>query len=120
MWRFGVEESKLWRLVLVVKYGVEGGGWRTKPIRRSHGCSLWKGISPLTLTSMWVRAIGSAFGMTDSVVLGLLRKYFLCYMSVLGIEMLLLIPFILRVPEGWHESRISVSEGILMIGNLKI
>ena len=84
------------------------------------GKGLWqvRMISPLTLTSMWVRAIGSAFGMTDGVVLGLLRRCFLCYMSVLGIEMVLLIPFILKVPEGWHESRISVSEGILMIGNL--
>ena len=30
--------------MLVVKYGVEGGGWRTRPIWGSHGCSLWKGI----------------------------------------------------------------------------
>ena len=44
MWRFGVEELKLWRRVLAVKYGVEGGGWRTKPIRGSHCCNLWKGI----------------------------------------------------------------------------
>ena len=44
LWRFGVEESKLCRCVFVVKYGVEGGGWRTKPIRRSHSCSIWKGI----------------------------------------------------------------------------
>ncbi len=44
IWLFGIEESKLWRRVLAVKYGVEGGGWRTKSIRGSHGCSLWKGI----------------------------------------------------------------------------
>ncbi len=41
---FRVEDSKLWKQVLVVKYGVVGGGWRTKSIRGSHGCSLWKGI----------------------------------------------------------------------------
>jgi hypothetical protein len=44
LWRFGVEESKLWKRVLVVKYGVEGGRWRTRLIRGSHGYSLWKGI----------------------------------------------------------------------------
>ena len=44
MWRFGIEDSNLWSRVVVVKYGVEGGGWRTKAIRGSHGCSLWKGI----------------------------------------------------------------------------
>ena len=27
MWRFGLEDSKLWRHVLAVKYGVEGRGW---------------------------------------------------------------------------------------------
>jgi hypothetical protein len=44
LWRFGVEDSNLWRHVVAVKYGVEGGGWHTKAIRGSHGCSLWKGI----------------------------------------------------------------------------
>jgi hypothetical protein len=44
LWRFGLEENNLWRRVLVVKFGVELGGWRTNPIRGAHSCSLWKGI----------------------------------------------------------------------------
>ena len=44
LWRFGVEVSKFWRWVLAAKYGVTGGGWRTRPVRGSHGCSLRKGI----------------------------------------------------------------------------
>ena len=44
LWRFEIEELKLWRRVVAVKYGIEGGGWRIKSIRGSHGCSLWKGI----------------------------------------------------------------------------
>ena len=39
-----MEEDKLWRRVLVEKFGVELGGWRTKPIRGAYGCGLWKGI----------------------------------------------------------------------------
>jgi hypothetical protein len=30
--------------VLVEKFGVELGGWRTNPIRGAYGCGLWKGI----------------------------------------------------------------------------
>jgi hypothetical protein len=44
LWRFGLEEDHLWRRVLVAKYGVELGRWRTNPIRGAHGCELWKGI----------------------------------------------------------------------------
>jgi hypothetical protein len=44
LWRFGQEETRLWRRVLVDKYGVEGGGWITKRSRGPHGCSLWKNI----------------------------------------------------------------------------
>jgi hypothetical protein len=44
LWRFGLEENNLWRQVLVAKFGVELGGWRTNPIRGAHGCGLWKGI----------------------------------------------------------------------------
>jgi hypothetical protein len=29
---------------VVAKYGVEGGGWITKPSRDRHGCGLWKSI----------------------------------------------------------------------------
>jgi hypothetical protein len=44
LWRFGVEVSNFWRRVLAAKYGVTGEGWCTRPVRGSHGCSLWKGI----------------------------------------------------------------------------
>jgi hypothetical protein len=44
LWRFGVEDSKFWRRVLAAKYGVEGRGWCTRPVRGTHGCSLWKEI----------------------------------------------------------------------------
>ena len=45
LWRFGAEESHLWRRVIAAKYGVEWGGWQSKPCRGSHGCGLWKSIS---------------------------------------------------------------------------
>ena len=76
MWRFGVEDLKLWKQLLVVKYGVVGGRWRTKPRRGTHGCSLWKGImaggKPFTpiFILMWVRVIRCGFGMIDGVVTG--------------------------------------------------
>jgi hypothetical protein len=44
LWRFGLEENSLWRRVVVEKFGVLIGGWRTNPIRGAHGCGLWKGI----------------------------------------------------------------------------
>ena len=44
LWRFGLEESHLWRRVLVVKFGTEVGGWCAKPIRGPYGCGLWRGI----------------------------------------------------------------------------
>ena len=45
LWRFGVEENHLWPRVIVAKYGMEWGGWRSKPCRGTHGCGLWKSIS---------------------------------------------------------------------------
>ena len=45
LWRFGIEESNLWRRVIARKYGVNSGGWSTKSTRGSHGCGLWRGIS---------------------------------------------------------------------------
>ena len=45
LWRFGMEESHLWRRVIATKYGVNEGGWSTKKIRGAHGCGLWRSIS---------------------------------------------------------------------------
>ena len=45
LWRFGREDTRLWRRVVVAKYGLEGGGWITKHSRGPHGCSLWKAIT---------------------------------------------------------------------------
>uniref|UniRef100_A0A2N9HCD7 Reverse transcriptase zinc-binding domain-containing protein n=1 Tax=Fagus sylvatica TaxID=28930 RepID=A0A2N9HCD7_FAGSY len=45
LWRFGTEESKLWRRVIATKYGVNSGGWSTKSARGSHGCGLWRSIN---------------------------------------------------------------------------
>ena len=44
MWRFGREDSHLWRKVIVAKYGLEWGVWISKIPKGTHGCSLWKGI----------------------------------------------------------------------------
>ena len=46
LWRFGLEESRLWRRVVVARYGVTKGSWCTGIVRGSHGCGLWKGIMP--------------------------------------------------------------------------
>jgi hypothetical protein len=40
LWRFGLEEHHLWRRVLVAKYGVDLGGWRTPRNRGPHGCGV--------------------------------------------------------------------------------
>jgi hypothetical protein len=45
LWRFGIEESKIWRRVIATKYGVNSGGWSTQNTRGSHGCGLWRSIS---------------------------------------------------------------------------
>ena len=39
-----MEVSKFWRRVLAAKYGVTREVWCTRPVRGSHGYSLWKGI----------------------------------------------------------------------------
>jgi hypothetical protein len=44
LWRFGMEENRLWRQVMAARYGVVGGGWCTRQVRGPHGCGLWKGI----------------------------------------------------------------------------
>jgi hypothetical protein len=44
LWRFGLEESHLWRRVVVAKYGEGRGGWTSNFPRSTHGCSLWRHI----------------------------------------------------------------------------
>jgi hypothetical protein len=44
LWRFGMEDHRIWRCVLVAKYGLRIGGWCTDPVRGTHGCGLWKSI----------------------------------------------------------------------------
>jgi hypothetical protein len=44
LWRFGVEESHLWRRVVVAKYRVGRGGWTSNFPRGSYGCGLWRHI----------------------------------------------------------------------------
>ena len=44
LWRFGLEENKLWRQVVTVKYGEEWGGWLSKPVLGTHGCEFWRSI----------------------------------------------------------------------------
>ena len=73
LWRFGLEVHHLWRRVLVAKYGVDLGGWRTSHIRGPHSCGVWKvsclgGMSiSRILSSWWVWGIGFAFGKTSGV-----------------------------------------------------
>uniref|UniRef100_A0A2N9I472 Reverse transcriptase domain-containing protein n=1 Tax=Fagus sylvatica TaxID=28930 RepID=A0A2N9I472_FAGSY len=47
LWRFGVEETRLWRRAIATKYGVNEGGWSTRKIRGAHGCGLWRSISSI-------------------------------------------------------------------------
>uniref|UniRef100_A0A2N9FRJ8 Reverse transcriptase domain-containing protein n=1 Tax=Fagus sylvatica TaxID=28930 RepID=A0A2N9FRJ8_FAGSY len=44
LWRFGMEESHLWRRVVAAKYGEGRGGWTSNLPRGSYGCSLWRHI----------------------------------------------------------------------------
>uniref|UniRef100_A0A2N9FB34 Alpha-N-acetylglucosaminidase tim-barrel domain-containing protein n=2 Tax=Fagus sylvatica TaxID=28930 RepID=A0A2N9FB34_FAGSY len=44
LWRFGEEGDRLWKRVLIARYGAVCGGWSTGLVRGSHGCGLWKGI----------------------------------------------------------------------------
>ena len=37
LWRFGVEDTRLWRRVVALKFGEEWGGWSSKLGRGVHG-----------------------------------------------------------------------------------
>ena len=40
LWRFGVEETRLWRGVVALKFGEDWGGWSSKLGSGVHGCGL--------------------------------------------------------------------------------
>ncbi|XP_023927687.1 uncharacterized protein LOC112039077 [Quercus suber] len=44
LWRFGIEENRLWRRVVALKFGEEWGGWTSKLGRGVHRCGLCKSI----------------------------------------------------------------------------
>ncbi|RVW53576.1 LINE-1 reverse transcriptase-like [Vitis vinifera] len=44
IWRFAVEKDVLWKKVIGVKYGLEGGGWKSKEARGPFGAGVWKEI----------------------------------------------------------------------------
>ena len=44
LWRYGHEDTHLWRRVISTKYGEGQGGWCSKVCRRTHGCGLWRSI----------------------------------------------------------------------------
>ncbi|XP_050277959.1 uncharacterized protein LOC126719454 [Quercus robur] len=44
LWRFGVEETHLWRRVVALKFGEEWGGWSSKLGKGVHRCGLWRSI----------------------------------------------------------------------------
>ena len=43
-WRFAMEENSIWRNIIVVKYGMEEGGWFSNTPRGRYGVGLWKDI----------------------------------------------------------------------------
>nr|CAN74793.1 hypothetical protein VITISV_000043 [Vitis vinifera] len=44
VWRYAYEKENLWKMVIGVKYGQEGCGWRTKEVCGPYGMGLWKEI----------------------------------------------------------------------------
>ena len=44
LWRFPLERERLWRKVILGKFGEVEGGWTTREVRDSYGLSLWKDI----------------------------------------------------------------------------
>ena len=73
LWRFGIENHRLWRQVIVDKYGEARGGWCTRGVRGAHGCGMWRSIKEGTkkffsqILIMWGRVAVLVFGMTHGV-----------------------------------------------------
>ena len=44
LWRFAFEKDKLWKKVIMEKFGQEGLGWRTNEARGTFGVGVWKEI----------------------------------------------------------------------------
>ena len=44
LWRFGIEERRLWRRVVALKFGEEWRGWTSKLGRGVRGSGLWRSI----------------------------------------------------------------------------
>ncbi|KAL4639460.1 hypothetical protein ACB092_03G220100 [Castanea dentata] len=44
LWRYGVENDVLWRMVIGAKYGNNWGGWCTKSVSGAYGICMWKSI----------------------------------------------------------------------------
>ena len=44
IWRFAYDKDNLWKQVIMVKYGQEGLGWRTKKANGAFGVGVWKEI----------------------------------------------------------------------------
>ena len=40
LWRFGIEETRLWRRVVALKFGEEWRGWTSKLGKGVHECDL--------------------------------------------------------------------------------
>ena len=44
LWHFGIEENRIWRRGVALKFMEEWGGWTFKLGRGVHGCGLWRSI----------------------------------------------------------------------------
>ena len=73
LWRFGIENHRLWRQVIADKYGEARGGWCTRGVRGAHGCEMWRSIKEGTekFFSQILFNVGEdsrvSFGMTHGV-----------------------------------------------------
>ena len=73
LWRFGIENHRLWRQVIANKYGEARGGWCTRGVRGAHGCGMWRSIKEGTekFFSQILFNVGEgsrvSFGMTHGV-----------------------------------------------------